>query len=202
MIRLKTRLHGAVVLMAFSLTTSACAQSSADSHAITQALSAAPEDLAEGATVYGYNEDGTYRVIREGSNSLFCVSDDPNRDGFEAICFHRDLEPYLSRGRELRAGGMSGRETVNKRGEEIAAGTLSFVSAQSTLYIRYGDEARYDEASGEVLDSRLRYVIYIPDATSESSGLPESPMAPGAPWIMDPGSWRAHIMIVPPPPED
>jgi len=44
----------------------------------------------------------------------------------------------------------------------------------------------------------LRYVIYIPFATAESTGLPLAPSAPGMPWIMDPGTHRAHIMINPP----
>jgi hypothetical protein len=44
----------------------------------------------------------------------------------------------------------------------------------------------------------LRYVIYIPYATSASTGLPLKQDAPGMPWIMDPGTPRAHIMINPP----
>jgi len=43
-----------------------------------------------------------------------------------------------------------------------------------------------------------RYVIYIPYATPESTGIPLTPMVDGAPWIMNPGTHRAHIMINPP----
>jgi hypothetical protein len=45
--------------------------------------------------------------------------------------------------------------------------------------------------------AQLRYVIYMPWATSESTGLPEIPMASNHPWIMEPGTHRAHIMISP-----
>jgi len=52
--------------------------------------------------------------------------------------------------------------------------------------------------TGEVQDGYQRSVIYIPYATAESTGLPTKPIAPGMPWIMDPGTHRAHIMIDPP----
>ena len=193
-----TRSLSLFVAIVFSLTTAACAQNSADQHAINQAVSAAPDELKEGASVYGYNEDGTLRLIRQGTNELICTSDDPAREGFETACFQKDLFHYISRGRVLRAEGMDGQASVELRKKEIESGELPFVTGQATQYIRYGENAAYDEATGEVLNSQVRFVIYIPGATPESTGLPTSPMAPGAPFIMDAGSFRAHIMIVPP----
>ena len=183
--------------IALVFTNGACAQPSQEA-LINQAVAAAPEDMRDGARVLAYNDQGTYEVVREGSNGLTCVADNPAQEGFEVVCFHEDLEPYMARGRELRAEGMSGAETVAKRGEEIEAGTLAFTEGPSTLYIRFGDEAYYDAETGQVMNSRLRYVIYTPYATSETTGLPASPAAPGAPWLMLPGDWRAHIMITPP----
>jgi hypothetical protein len=193
-----TRTYSLLFVLFFSLTTSACAQNATDRHAINQAISAAPDELKEGASVYGYNENGTLKLIREGTNELVCTTDDPAREGFEAACFQKDLLDYISRGRVLRAEGMNGQESVDKRKAEIEAGTLPFVKGQATQYIRYGENASYDEATGEVMNSQVRFVIYVPGATPESTGLPISPMAPGAPFIMDAGSFRAHIMIVPP----
>ena len=193
-----TRTLSFFIVIVFSLTTAACAQNSADKHAINQAVSAAPDELKEGATVYGYNEDGTLRLIRQGTNELVCTSDDPARDGFETACFQEDLLPYISRGRVLRAEGMDGQASVELRKREIESGELPFVKGQATQYIRYGENATYDEATGQVTNSQVRFVIYIPGATPESTGLPTSPMAPGAPFIMDAGSFRAHIMIGPP----
>ncbi|MDA0875278.1 MAG: hypothetical protein O3C45_09505 [Bacteroidetes bacterium] len=185
---------------ALVLTNVACAQSVSDTDLINQALAAAPEDLAADARVLSYNNQGLYRVVREGSNGLTCVADNPEQDAFEVVCFHSELEPYMARGRELRAEGMSGAESVAKRGEEIQAGTLAFTEGPSTLYIRYGEEAYYDQASGQVMNSMLRYVIYTPYATSATTGLPEKAAGPGAPWLMLPGNWQAHIMITPPAP--
>lgn len=185
---------------ALVLTNVACAQSLSDADLTNMALAAAPEDLAADARVLAYDNKGLYRVVREGSNGLTCVADNPEQEGFEVVCFHSDLEPYMARGRELRAEGMNGADSVTKRGEEIQAGTLAFTEGPSTLYIRYGEEAHYDQASGQVMNSMMRYVIYTPYATSATTGLPEKAAAPGAPWLMLPGDWRAHIMITPPAP--
>jgi hypothetical protein len=64
------------------------------------------------------------------------------------------------------------------------------------LYVLTG--AAFDAAAGQVEDAFLRYVIYVPGATSESTGLPTRPETPGGPWLMAPGTPGAHIMITPP----
>jgi hypothetical protein len=66
------------------------------------------------------------------------------------------------------------------------------------LYVYTATDEDVDSKTGEVKNGYLRYVIYISYATSESTGLPLQPSAPGMPWIMDPGTHRAHIMINPP----
>jgi len=43
-------------------------------------------------------------------------------------------------------------------------------------------------------------VVYVPYATAATTGLPTRP-APGVPWLMDPGTAGAHIMISPPRPQ-
>jgi hypothetical protein len=53
---------------------------------------------------------------------------------------------------------MNGQESVVARGEEIEAGTLPWVEKQASQYIRYGEEATYDEATGEV-DKQLVYAF-------------------------------------------
>jgi hypothetical protein len=39
-------------------------------------------------------------------------------------------------------------------------------------------------------------VVYIPFATPETTGIPAVP-APNQPWLMFPGTPKAHIMFVP-----
>ena len=64
-----------------------------------------------------------------------------------------------------------------------------------TLYVLTG--SGYDPATGKVADSYLRWVIYLPFATPQSTGLSTTP-SDNAPWLMFPGTAGAHIMINPP----
>ena len=83
------------------------------------------------------------------------------------------------------------------RGKEIADGTLDIPREPSMMYVYFGKQENYNPDTGELKDGKFRYVIYIPFATTESTGLPDKPHAPGMPWLMDPGTHRAHIMVGP-----
>ena len=124
------------------------------------------------------------------------MADDPKRDGFSAACYQKDLEPFMARGRALRAEGKTEKEIFDIREEEVKTGRI-VIRPGSTLSIYYGPEALYDPETSKVKSAQYRYVVYLPFATSESTGLPESPDAPDHPWIMNPGTHRAHIMITP-----
>jgi hypothetical protein len=55
----------------------------------------------------------------------------------------------------------------------------------------------YNPKTSKVKGAQLRYVVYMPYATAASTGLPESPIAPNHPWLMNPGTHKAHMMISP-----
>ncbi len=167
---------------------------------ISTAIMAAPESEQSIATVMGYTSlEGALEVIREGSGDMICLTDDPTKSGFGVSCYHKDLEPFMARGRVLKAEGLNGKEIFDKREEEVKAGALSMPADPATLYVLTAPDDQYDRTTGQVDNTYLRYVIYIPYATAASTGLPLSPENPGMPWIMDPGTHRAHIMINPPP---
>lgn len=161
---------------------------------IATATLAAPELGRENATVLGYESDGELTVIRQGTNDLICLADDPSRKGFSVACYHKSLEPFMARGRELKEQGKSAEEIFNIREEEAKAGSLE-MPERALLNVLTG---QVNETTKEVENTHLRYVFYIPFATAESTGLPLAPISPGAPWIMNPGTHRAHIMITPP----
>ena len=165
---------------------------------IGAAVLAAPEDMRDGATVLGFDSEGKIVTIREGTNNFYCLADDPNKAGFNAACYHKNLEPFMARGRALKAEGKKGGEIFEIREEEAKSGQLKMPEAPSTLYVLSGKEGKYDTETGELTGASLRYVVYIPFATAESTGLPTKEVTPGGPWIMDPGTHRAHIMITPP----
>lgn len=55
----------------------------------------------------------------------------------------------------------------------------------------------FDTVSGKAQDAYLRWVIYMPFATLESTGL-STKASDSAPWLMCPGTAGAHIVINPP----
>ncbi len=168
-----------------------------DEALIATAVLAAPEASRAGSKVIGYNTAGEFVTLREGTNEFICLADDPNKEGFSAACYHKSMEPFMARGRALREEGKTAQEIFAVREEEAKSGQLEMGQAGSTLHVYSGPEARYDPAAGTVPGATYRYVVYMPFATAESTGLPESPIAPNHPWIMDPGTHRAHIMISP-----
>lgn len=164
---------------------------------IKMALLAAPPEKKEGATVYGYDADGKMVVLRKGTNELICVADEPGDSSFSVVCYSKGLEPLMQRGRELREQGVKGQQLEDQRAKEVKEGTLKMPDGPATLYVYSANEKDVDRSTGEVKNGALRYVIYTPFATAASTGLPTKPSAPGEPWIMDPGTYKSHIMITP-----
>jgi hypothetical protein len=161
---------------------------------IAFAVQAAPAAMRDDATVQGYDASGAFVTLRQGSNELICMAPNPESVTFEVSCHHADLEPFFERGRELRAAGITGNERVQKRFEEIEAGTLPMPYG-ATNYILRGEG--FDVASATIENSYLRWVIYTPFATPETTGLSTDAQV-SAPWLMFPGTAGSHIMISPP----
>jgi hypothetical protein len=164
---------------------------------IASAVQAAPPDRREAATVLGFDATGALVELRKGTNDLVCVADDPSDPAIAIVCYHADLAPFFARGRELLAQGVKGRPRDETRWKEIEAGTLKMPKETRASYVLTGKSL--DAATGAVGEPFLRWVLYTPYATAESTGLPTTP-APGAPWLMFAGTPGAHIMITPPRP--
>ena len=162
---------------------------------IKAAICAAPEQMREGAGVLGYNEDGELVTLRERTNDLICLADDPSDERFHVACYHEDLEPFMKRGRELRAEGKSSDEVTKIRRQEIESGKIPMPDKPMALYSLTASEEGYDYETDTVLKARPLYVVYVPYATEQSTGIAPKPFANGAPWLMNPGEPWAHIMV-------
>ena len=164
---------------------------------IKTAVLAAPKAQQDAATVLGYDSSGALATLRPGTNNLICLADDPKQTGFNVSCYHKDLEPFMARGRELAAQGKKSVEITKIREEDVKSGKLKMPD-RGVLNVTTG---QHDAATGEVTELYTRYVVYIPYATPDTTGIPLAPATPGGPWIMDAGTHRAHIMINPPKPK-
>lgn len=162
---------------------------------IAGAVLAAPAELREGAAVLGYDAQGGRVLIREGKNELICLASDPTKTAFNVACYHKDLEPFMARGRELLAQKITGAKRNEIRFKEVEEGKLRMPREPRTLYVLTGTS--FDAATEKVQNPYLRWVIYVPFATPESTGL-STKASEGAPWLMSAGTAGAHIMINPP----
>ena len=153
-----------------------------------------PVDARATATVLGYTADGKLTTLRKGTGSMTCLADDPKEDRFHVACYHDSMEPFMARGRELRTSGVTGTQVDSVRFREAKAGTLKLPNHPASLYSLTG--GKFDPATKTAPGARWLYVVYIPYATSATTGLSDKPQE-NAPWIMFPGTPKAHIMFVP-----
>jgi hypothetical protein len=144
------------------------------------------------ATVLGYSPARKLVTLRTGTNDMICLAPEPARKDFHAACYHRGMEPFMARGRDLRESGVAGAQVDTVRFREISNGTLKMPTTASMLYQIFG--GTFDPATGKVTGGRWLYVTYIPFATSASTGLSAKP-SQTSPWIMFPGTPKAHIMF-------
>jgi hypothetical protein len=188
-----------VVVAVLGAALPAGAQSPSRAFQIAAAVSPAPSTLRAGATVLGYDGTGKLVTLRRGTNDLICLADDTRRKNFHVSCYYKALEPFMARGRELRAKGLSSDSADSIRAHEIRAGTLAMPKTPTALYQYAAPRDQVTDSS--VKNARYLYVVYIPFATPESTGLTVQPLNDGGPWLMYPGKPWAHIMIAPTQPQ-
>jgi hypothetical protein len=164
---------------------------------VRAAVAALPEQFRANATVLGYRSaTAPLTQIRAGDGPFICLADDPKEERFHVACYHRSLEPLMLRGRELRASGVTGNAVDSVRSSEAASGKLKMPSQPAILHSLTAGTGTPDGQTGLVTGARPLHVIYVPFATSETTGLPTRPAGNG-PWLMGAGTFKAHIMFTP-----
>jgi hypothetical protein len=167
-----------------------------ESQQIASAVLPLPESLRTGAAVLGYRAPGQLVEIRKGNNGMICLADDPEAPAFHVACYQASMEPFMARGRELRAQGVKGDDVDSVRYREVKDGKIRMPQDPAALWQLSGAAGSYDPAKNEVKAGSALYVIYMPFATEASTGLSARPAA-GTPWLMLPGTPKAHIMFIP-----
>lgn len=166
----------------------------APANQIAAAVSVLPDEERAGATVLGYDASGKLVTLRKGTGEMTCLGHNPKEKDFHVACYHNSMEPFMARGRELRASGVKGDAVDSARFREIKEGKLAVPKGPSIMYQYFG--GTFDTTTKAVNGAQLLYVVYIPFATSASTGLSAKPVR-NAPWIMFPGTPKAHIMFTP-----
>ena len=159
---------------------------------IAAAVSVLPAEERAGATVMGYDAAGKLITLRKGAGEMVCLGHNPKDKDFHVACYHNSMEPFMARGRALRAAGVTGPQVDTVRFREVRAGTLVMPKTPAAMYQFFGGS--FDPATGTVSGAATLFVAYIPFATAKSTGITEKASAT-APWIMWPGTPKAHIML-------
>lgn len=163
---------------------------------VASAVLPLPESLRAGATILGYREPGKLVELRKGSNGMICLADDPEAPAFHVACYQESMEPFMARGRELRVSGVKGDDVDSVRYREVKEGKIKMPVEPAALWQLSGPAGSYNPATNEVKSGSALYVVYMPFATEASTGLSATP-ATGIPWLMLPGTPKAHIMFIP-----
>jgi hypothetical protein len=163
---------------------------------IAAAVSPLPEPLRKGARVLGYDSQGKLATLRNGTNDMVCVSDDPAGKQFHVACYHKSLEPFMARGRELHAMRRSRESIDSVRMRDIQTGRYAMPARPAALYQYFASRDSVDATTGAVKGAQYLYVVYMPYASQKTTGITENPID-GGPWIMYPGKPWAHIMVAP-----
>jgi hypothetical protein len=159
---------------------------------IAEAVTPLPAEMRTGATVLGYSPAGKLTSLREGTNDMICLAPDPTVKDFHSACYHKSMEPFMARGRALRDQGVKGAQVDTVRFAEVKSGKLKMPTQASMLYQIFG--GTFDQSSAKVTGGRYLYVTYMPFATAATTGLSVKPTDKG-PWLMLPGTPKAHIMF-------
>ena len=173
-----------LVLGVLAVATSAFAQAADDP--IEKALTAAPRNLKEGATVIKWKPDFTYDTLKKGTNRLVCY----DQSGWATE------QPFSVQCTSL---GNLDRVAQNKKLEAIAdqaARTAAIAAAEkdgSRVKPEFGSV--FYTVSGATKDqTRTHVTVAVPGATTQSLGLPDNNKMGGV-WIMNAGTSTAHLMI-------
>ncbi len=156
---------------------------------IAEAVRPLPEDLRANATVYRYDpESGDRIVLRQGSNQVECRPKD--EEGFTR-CTPTANASRSDMSAKLRAQGMSD-EDINATLETAEARGLVNPRIFGSMSYRLFDEPDRIQ---------LLWIISVPNATPEQLGMPTGAQRDnalagrGTPWMMNPGTPGAHLMI-------
>jgi hypothetical protein len=173
------------VLGVLAVSTSVFAQAPAPADALEKALSAAPRQLKEGATVIKWNADNTYETLRKGTNRMVCYdrAGDPGAQPFAVQCTSIANLDRVAQNRKFAA--ITDKDARQKAIDEAEAkGTRVKPEFGSVWLTMSGPDKDH---------ARIHTTIAVPGATAQSMGLPDNNKQGGV-WIMNAGTSTAHLM--------
>jgi hypothetical protein len=185
------------------------AQTSADAEIkIATAVLPLPVELRDSATVIDVAGEGKIDTLRKGTSNMVCAYHSPHvgnsKTGEKVLvlgCYHEAVSKLIVRAgaiqRELAAAGKpADNKAVNAQMDaEIKSGKLKLGPVPTIGFRMAGPVDSFNPAAGTVSPAVQTWqMVIVPYATGASLSLPEKESG-GMPWVMDSGTFMAHIMI-------
>jgi len=150
---------------------------------IQNAMSAAPEAIAEGATIMDWptEPDAPPTVLREGTNGWVCYPTSPGVPLDDPRC----LDPVASMWSQAVEAGQIPTLTTIGVGYMLAGGGTASVSDPSLREPPEGEDWRSHPP---------HFSLHFPPGALDAAGLPEHPDR-GGPWVMWASTPWAHVMV-------
>jgi len=163
--------------------TGAFAQTADES--IERALSAAPRQMKEGATVIKWKADYTYDTLKKGTNRLVCYdrSGEPGMQPFAVQCTSIANLDRVAQNRKFEA--VSDKAARQKMIDDAEKNGTRVKPEYGSVWLTMNGPDK-DHA-------RIHTTIAVPGATTQSTGLPDNNKQGGV-WIMNAGTSTAHLM--------
>jgi hypothetical protein len=160
---------------------------------IAAAVLPLPEPMRAAATVVS-GDKGGLTVLRQGSNGIVCTADQPGDQIFYVRCFHESINALLLRAEEL-SKEFRGKALDDAIDKEIKSGKFKLPAHPTIGFQMRGPLSGYNPATNTVSKEIQSWqMVIMPYETGASLSLPEKPSG-DMPWVMQAGTWMAHIMI-------
>ncbi|HET9369035.1 MAG TPA: hypothetical protein VFO19_02260 [Vicinamibacterales bacterium] len=161
----------------------------------TLALSALPESLRAGATVYVLGRKG-YEKHRSGTNGLTCLVEQSRPDTQEPICWDVEgaetIMPLVIDKAAWRAAGAAEDEIERRAATGFESGKYRAPRRSGVAYMLSADNYVFN--GQKVIKYSPHVMFYAPYLTNKDIG--SNGKDPNAPWILGEGSPHAYIIVV------
>jgi hypothetical protein len=166
-----------------------------DAEEMTLALSALPAGMREAAGVYVLRPSG-YVKVRESRSGVHCLLSRSRPDTQEPICWDREgsetILPLALAKAEWRAAGATDAEIEKREREGFAAGRFLAPRKGGISYMLSSENWVHN--GQKVVKYFPHVMFYAPYATNADIG--SDGKDPYAPWVLNPGTPHAYIIIV------
>ena len=155
---------------------------------VDTALLAAPTSLKDQATVIKWKKDFTYDTLRKGTNHLVCYdrSGFPLQQPFSVQCTSLTNLAREAQNMKAEASGDRAKSEAMLNAME-KDGTRALPEYGSMWYSVTGPDREHARPESHI-------TIAVPNATTQTTGLPDNGKQGGA-WLMNAGTSKAHIMV-------